>query len=180
MGCASSISTDLPLGGGKDPTQINGGEQPNKTKETCETLDRAPSNIREMNTKSSLSGESVSNFDFHGDGEQREESSSTGNNELTRRSSAAIMIQRRARGMGARVSISKRRQSVVAENQFLKTLNPRLSPAENAANALLGLALVHAIPHPLVYPKVLKKMCCCRPNPFKCSGCLYRWMIWPS
>jgi hypothetical protein len=99
-----------------------------------------------MNPQTSLPGEA--NFDIHGDGEQRpsEEFLGIGNsNELIRRSSAAIMIQRRARGMGARVSISKRRQSVVAENQFLKTLNPRLSPAENAANALLGLALVYAI-----------------------------------
>jgi hypothetical protein len=115
-----------------------------KKAQTSDKLIRKPLNTAEMNPQTSLPGEA--NFDVHGDGEQGLPEGIGNSNELTRRSSAAIMIQRRARGMGARVSISKRRQSVVAENQFLKTLNPRLSPAENAANALLGLALVYAIP----------------------------------
>ena len=62
--------------------------------------------------------------------------------DLRRKSSAAISIQRRVRGMGARVSISKRRESAISENQFLKTLNPLQSPSENATNALLQLATV--------------------------------------
>ena len=62
--------------------------------------------------------------------------------DITRKSSAAVLIQRRVRGMGARVSVRKRKESLICENEFAKTLNPLLSPAENAANALLDLATV--------------------------------------
>ena len=65
----------------------------------------------------------------------------TNHHDARRRSSASISIQRRVRGIGARGSVS-RRESLMSESAFMKTLNPLLSPAENAANALLDLATV--------------------------------------
>ena len=66
----------------------------------------------------------------------------TNHHDARRRSSAAISIQRRVRGIGARASVSRRRESLMSESAFMQTLNPLLSPAENAANALLDLATV--------------------------------------
>ena len=148
MGCASSLLVERSHNG-KNTTEMNGSKDHRSKTQTSDTLDRTPSHMLStgMNPKSSLSVESWSNADSRVVGERRESEEFTSfpnSNELTRRSSAAIMIQRRARGMGARNGVSKRRQSVFAENQFLNSLNPRLSPAENAANALLELALVIA------------------------------------
>ena len=59
-----------------------------------------------------------------------------------RMSRAAIMIQRIARGKSARGSMSQRRISSLAENKFLESIDPYLSPAENACKSLMHLALV--------------------------------------
>ena len=55
---------------------------------------------------------------------------------------AAVMIQRVARGVEARGHVLKRRASHIARDNFEKSLDVRLSPAENASKALLELAAV--------------------------------------
>jgi hypothetical protein len=57
-------------------------------------------------------------------------------------SKAAVAIQRIARGVGARGSILRIREEKLAEEQFTKTLDPLLSPAENASRSLWELASV--------------------------------------
>ena len=56
--------------------------------------------------------------------------------------SAAIRIQRRIRGMEARIFAASRKISKAAERMMQKNLNPFLSPAENACNLLLEIASV--------------------------------------
>uniref|UniRef100_A0A7S0MIA7 Uncharacterized protein n=1 Tax=Cryptomonas curvata TaxID=233186 RepID=A0A7S0MIA7_9CRYP len=57
-----------------------------------------------------------------------------------RLSRAAIAIQRIVRGKSARGSMSQRRNSSLAEIKFLESIDPYLSPAENASKSLLDLA----------------------------------------
>ena len=62
--------------------------------------------------------------------------------QLDRQAHAALMIQRVARGIEARGSMCKRRNSQIADTKFVETLDPLISPAENASKALMDLATV--------------------------------------
>ncbi len=76
-------------------------------------------------------------------------------NDILRMSRAAIAIQRIARGRSARGSMSQRRNSSLAENKFLESIDPYLSPAENACKSLLDLARVVTLSSRLKYFLVL-------------------------
>ena len=62
--------------------------------------------------------------------------------DLERKKHAALMIQRVARGIEARGSMCKRRNSVMADAKFAESLDRLISPAENASKALMDLATV--------------------------------------
>ena len=70
------------------------------------------------------------------------ESSQAKLNEAERKISAAVLIQRRVRGIEARAFVAARRISNIADNILMKSLDPFLSPAENARNLLLNIASV--------------------------------------
>jgi hypothetical protein len=65
--------------------------------------------------------------------------------DILKMSRAAILIQRVARGKSARESTLQRKNSAMAEQSFLKSIDPYLSPAENASKSLLDLALVKKV-----------------------------------
>ena len=61
-------------------------------------------------------------------------------------SRAAVEIQRVARGKSVRGSMSRRKSLASAESLFAQSLDPKLSPAENASKSLLDMAAVsHAL-----------------------------------
>jgi hypothetical protein len=62
--------------------------------------------------------------------------------EANKKISAAILIQRRIRGMEARAFAASERVSKAAEKMLHTSLNPLLSPAENACKLLLDIASV--------------------------------------
>ena len=67
------------------------------------------------------------------------------NSEETKRISAAVLIQRRIRGIEARAFAATTRITKAAERMMLKSLDPLLSPVENACNFLSDIASVSAI-----------------------------------
>ena len=102
----------------------------------------------------------------------------TDNTEIDRQSRAAILIQRITRGAEARTNISKKKQSLAAQENFEKLLDPNLSPAENASKALLDLAEVDAslgptliLPHSLLHPEVESFVLRCIGHKI-CSACI--------
>ena len=70
------------------------------------------------------------------------ESSQAKLNEVERKISADVLIQRRVRGIEARAFVAARRISNNADNILMKSLDPFLSPAENARILLLDIASV--------------------------------------
>ncbi len=63
-------------------------------------------------------------------------------NDTIQKVSAAVLIQRRIRGMEARAFAATRKITKQAEQFILKSLNPLLSPAENACNLLTDIISV--------------------------------------
>ena len=59
--------------------------------------------------------------------------------ELKKKVSAAVLIQRRIRGIEARAFAATRKITKQAEESILRSLNPLISPAENACNLLIDI-----------------------------------------
>ena len=142
MGCGSSVIIRSSRVNLSSSQIIHGKENAEATTKLNEGTNRATGTFYSISPYSENSGKDVSGCQPVINKLKIKELMTDDVPEILKQSRAAIEIQRVARGKSVRGSMGRRRSSVFAESKFSKSLNPHLSPAENASKALLDLAAV--------------------------------------
>jgi hypothetical protein len=135
MGCASSTSGSMGIASDTDRKSHNSTPEIKSNDSTHNYGPDESSNTVNISAQQSRNG-------GNSDGKFKEFVLMDNVPQLDRQQHAALMIQRVARGIEARGSMCKRRNSQIAESKFVETLDPLISPAENASKALMELATV--------------------------------------